>query len=128
MRAGGTLGSAPFDQLFMLGIERDNNLWLRGRIGTRDGRKGSSPLGYNYFLANTDFYRRIYSNGLLGIQVGPLLDIGRMGAPVSGLSTRQWLFDVGVEAKLKVLGTGVVLTYGRDLRSGSNAFFGTLPQ
>jgi hypothetical protein len=128
VRAGATFGSAPFDQLFMLGVERDNDLWLRGEIGTRNGRKGSSPLGYNYFLSNTDFYRRIYSNGLFTIKLGPLFDIGKMAAPANGLSTGAWIFDTGIEAKLTVLGTGVVLTYGRDLRSGNNAFFGTLAQ
>ena len=128
VRAGRTFGSAPFDELFLLGMERDTDLWLRGQIGTRDRRKGSSPLGSNYFLANTDFYRRIYGNGLFNIKAGPLADIARAGAATSGLATGQWLFDVGVAAKLTVLGTSVVLTYGRDLRSGSNAFYGTIAQ
>jgi tetratricopeptide (TPR) repeat protein len=125
VRAGGLMGVSPFDQLFMLGVERDNNLWLRGHIGSRNGKKGSSPVGTDYFLSNSDLDRRVYSNGLLGVQVGPLLDIGRMAAPTPGLSTGQWLFDTGVEAKLTVLGTNVVLTWGRDLRTGNNAFYGT---
>jgi len=126
LRAGRTFGNAPFDELFTLGVERDNDLWLRGHIGTRDRQKGSAPLGYNYVLSNSDFYRRIYTNGLLTVQAGPFLDIGRMGAPTSGLSTRQWLFDTGVEARLTVFRTRVILTYGRDLRAGTNAFYGTL--
>lgn len=125
VRGGGLVGATPFDELFMLGVERDNDLWLRGHIGTRGGKKGSSPLGDRYLLTNSDVYRRVYSNGLIGIEVGPLFDIGRMGAPTSGLSTNQWLFDTGVEAKLTVLGTDVVLTWGRDLRTGNNAFYGT---
>jgi hypothetical protein len=36
--------------------------------------------------------------------------------------------DTGVEVKLSVLGTGVVLTYGRDLRTGNNAFYGSAMQ
>jgi tetratricopeptide (TPR) repeat protein len=128
LRAGHTYGSAPFDELFMLGTERDNNLWLCGQIGTRDGRKGSSPLGYDYLLSNASLLRRVYSYGLFGVKAGPLLDVGRMSAPTSGLSTAQWLFDAGVEAKLTVMGTSVVLTYGRDLRSGSNAFYGAAAQ
>lgn len=125
VRGGGLVGATPFDELFMLGVERDNDLWVRGHIGTRGGRKGSSPLGDRYLLTNSDLYRRVYSNGLIGIEVGPLFDIGRMGAPTSGLSTNQWLFDTGIEAKLTVLGTNVVLTWGRDLRTGNNAFYGT---
>ena len=125
IRAGALLGATPFDQLFMLGVERDNDLWLRAHVGTRDGRKGSSPLGDKYFLSNSDLYRRLYSNGLLSIQAGPLFDIGRMAAPTSGLAPSQWLFDTGIEARLTVLGMHVVLTWGRDLRTGNNAFYGT---
>lgn len=129
LRAGKIFGATPFDDLFVLGIDRDDsNLWMRGHITTRDGRKGSSPIGNAYTLSNTDFYRRIYSNGLFAIHVGPLLDIGKMGAPTIGLSSDQWLFDAGIEARLTVLHTSVVLSYGRDLRSGANAFFGTVAQ
>lgn len=125
VRGGGLLGTYPFDQLFMLGVERDNDLWLRGESGTRDGRKGSSPLGDRYLLTNSDLYRRVYGNGLIDIQAGPLFDTGRMGAPTAGLSTSQWLFSAGLEAKLTVLGTPVILTWGRDLRTENNVFFGT---
>ncbi len=125
-RAGHTFGRAPFDELFMLGVERDNDLWLRGQIGTRDGRKGSSPLGNSYALSNTDFKRRIYSNGLLTIRAGPWLDMGKSYAPTDSLAPRQWLVSAGAEARFTVLGTGVVLTYGRDLRSGTNAVYATV--
>jgi tetratricopeptide (TPR) repeat protein len=127
LRAGKIFGTAPFDDLFLFGMDRDDtNLWMRGHIATRDGRKGSAPIGDAYVLSNTDFYRRIYGNGLIAIHAGPLLDIGRMSAPASGLSADQWLFDAGVQARLTVLHTSVVLSYGRDLRSGANSFFGAL--
>lgn len=125
VRAGGILGTAPFDEFFMLGVDRDNSLWLRGDLGVRDGRKGSAPLGTRYLLANSDLYRRIYGNGIIDLQAGPLFDVGRMGAPNPSLATRQWLFDVGAEARITVLGTRVVLTWGHDLRTGHNAIFGT---
>ena len=126
LRAAEIYGSAPFDDLFLFGMDRDDtNLWMRGHIATRDGRKGSAPIGDAYLLSNTDFYRRIYGNGLFAIHAAPLLDIGKMTAPTSGLSAGQWLFDTGVEIRLTVFHTSVVLSYGRDLRSGANAFFGT---
>ena len=40
LRGGDTFGDVPLDQLFQLGVERDNDLWLRGHSGTLDGRKG----------------------------------------------------------------------------------------
>lgn len=127
LRAGKIFGTAPFDDLFALGMERDDSsLWMRGHIATRDGRKGSSPVGNAYLLANTDFYRRIYGNGLIAIHAGPLLDVGRMAAPTTGLSSDQWLCDAGAEARLTILHTSVVLSYGRDLRSGANALFGSV--
>lgn len=127
LRAGKIFGSLPFDDLFVLGMDRDDtNLWMRGHIATRDGRKGSSPVGDAYFLSNTDVLRRVYGNGLLSIQAGPLLDVGKMTAPTAGLSNGEWLADAGVEARLTVLHTTVVLSWGHDLRSGANAFWGTV--
>ena len=126
VRAGKIFGTAPFDELFVLGMDRDDtSLWMRGHIATRDGRKGSSPVGDGYFLANTDVLRRVYGNGLVSVQAGPLLDVGKMAAPTAGLSTGEWLVDVGIEARLTVLHTSVVVSWGRDLRSGTNAFWGT---
>ena len=79
-----------------------------------------------FFLSNTDFYRSVWGNGLISVKAGPLLDVAKVSAPTAGLATQQWLFDAGAEIKLTVLGTGVVLTYGRDLRSGNNAFYGAV--
>jgi len=128
VRGGGIAGSAPLDELWMIGVERDNDLWLRGHIGTRDGRKGSAPIADKHFLSNTDFYRSLWGNGLISIKAGPLLDVAKASAPTTGLASRQWLVDAGIEVKLSVLGTGVVLTYGRDLRTGNNAFYGSAGQ
>jgi tetratricopeptide (TPR) repeat protein len=128
VRGGGIAGPAPVDELWMVGVERDNDLWLRGHVGTRGGKKGSAPIGDRYFLSNTDFYRSVWGNGLISMKAGPLLDIARVSAPTNGLAPKQWLFDVGAQVKLTVLGTGVVLTYGRDLRTGNNAFYGSVVQ
>ena len=128
VRGGGVAGSVPLDELWMIGVERDNDLWLRGHIGTRDGKKGSAPMANRFLLANTDFYRSIWSNGLISVKAGPLFDIARLAAPTASVAPRQWLFDVGAEVKLTVFGTGVVLTYGRDLRNGNNAFYGSVAQ
>lgn len=126
VRGGGAMGRVPFDELWLIGVERDTELWYRGRIGTRDGRKGSSPLADRYLLSNTDFYRRVYSNGFISVAAGPLLDVARTAAPNAALAPAQWMVSTGAEAKLTVLGTSVVVTYGRDLRTGTNAVFATV--
>jgi hypothetical protein len=127
LRAGETFGDVPFDELFQLGIERDNDLWLRGHAGTSDGRKGAAPLGRRYFLANWEVDKNVYRNGFFTVKLGPFVDSGAI-ADSSGLfGSQRWLRDTGAQCKVQVLGTmTVVLSYGRDLRGGRNAFYGTV--
>src|SRR5882724_4499676 len=127
IRAGATAGQATLDELFQLGIERDNDLWLRGHAGTRDGRKGAAPLGRQFFLANWEMDKNLYQNGFVTVKLGPFLDSGAV-ADSSGLfGSQRWLWDAGAQCKLRVLGSlTIVLSYGRDLRSGRNVFYGTV--
>ncbi len=122
-RAGKTFGQIPFDELFMLGVERDNDLPLRAHLGTRHGEKGSAPLGGNYFLSNWESARKAYSNGFLAVRLGPFLDTGKILDATSTLGPEKWFFDTGAQARLSVLGVHVVLLYGKDLRTGNNAFY-----
>lgn len=121
--AGKTFGQVPFDELFMLGVERDNDLPLRAHPGTRHGEKGSAPLGHNYFLSNWESARKVYSNGFLTVKLGPFLDTGKILDSTSNLGPEKWFFDTGAQARLRVLGVDVVLLYGKDLRTGNNAFY-----
>ncbi|PYT41282.1 MAG: hypothetical protein DMG45_13940 [Acidobacteria bacterium] len=127
IRTGATAGKATLDELFELGIERDNDLWLRGHAGTFDGRKGSAPLGRRFFLANWETDKSIYQNGFFTVKFGPFLDSGAI-ADSSGLfGSRRWLWDAGAQCKVRVLGSlTVVLSYGRDLRGGKGVFYGTV--
>ena len=126
IRAGDTFGHTPFDELFMLGMERDNDLWLRAHIGTRGGRKGSAPLGYRYFLSNWETDKNVYRNGIITFKLGPFVDTGKIGGATASLASDKWLWDTGVQSKLSVLGIGVSVIYGKDLRSGNNAFYTTV--
>jgi tetratricopeptide (TPR) repeat protein len=126
LRAGKTFGQVPFDELFMLGLERDNDLPMRAHIGTRDGRKGSAPLGRNYFLSSWETDKNIYSNGLLTLKVGPFLDTGKITDPSPLLGSRVWLCDTGGQLKVRVLGVAAAFSYGKDLRTGNNAFYATV--
>ncbi len=108
VQAGKTFGQVPFDELFILGVERDNDLWMRAHIGTRDRRKGSAPLGENYFLSNWETDKNLYSNGIFTVRLGPLLDTGKITDSSSNLGTQKWLFDTGAQAKVAVFGVGVI--------------------
>lgn len=125
VRAGSTAGQPPFDELYALGMERDNDLWMRAHIGTRDGRKGSAPLGRHYFLSNTEIDKNLYANGLIAVKLGPFLDSGKITDPALNFGSKTWLWDTGAQAKLRVLGVGITFVYGKDLRTGNNAFYFT---
>jgi tetratricopeptide (TPR) repeat protein len=126
VRAGGTAGKTTLDEFFQLGVERDNDLWLRGQAGTMDGRKGAAPLGRRYFLANWEMDKNIYRNGFFTLKLGPFLDNGAV-ADSSGLfGSREWLWDSGVQCKLRIFGSvTVLLSYGKNVRGGKGVFYGT---
>ncbi|MGH9356165.1 MAG: tetratricopeptide repeat protein, partial [Terriglobia bacterium] len=116
LRAGKTWGTPPFDNLFILGLERDNNLWLRAHIGTADGKKGSAPLGRDYVLFNWDDFKTLFQNGLLSLRLGPFLDSGKITDPSRDFGSRRWLLDAGLELKAQVMGAATVeLFFGKDL-------------
>ncbi|HEU5402628.1 MAG TPA: hypothetical protein VFU86_14795 [Terriglobales bacterium] len=123
---GHTFGDVPFDELFMLGIERDNDLMLRGHAGTRDGRKGSAPLGRNYFLANWELDKQLLDAGLFRLTLGPFLDTGKITDSNPTLGSDKWLYDTGAQLKLRVLGVGFAFLYGKDLRTGNNTLYAYL--
>lgn len=125
--AGETLGQPPFDELFILGMERDNDLWLRAHVGTRDGKKGSAPLGRDYLLTSSDVDKIAYQNGFLKLKLGPFLDSGRIYDPSGSFGSRMWLWDTGGRTKLQIFsGPTLMLVYGKDLRTGRNAYYFTV--
>lgn len=126
IHAGATAGKTTLDELFQLGVERDNDLWLRGQAGTLDGRKGAAPLGRRYFLANWEMDKNIYGNGLFNVKLGPFLDNGAV-ADSSGLfGAQRWQWDSGLQCKVRVLGgITAVFSYGFNLRGGKGVFYGT---
>jgi tetratricopeptide (TPR) repeat protein len=119
--AGRTFGDPSFDELFMLGVLGDSELPVRAHIATRDGKKGSAPLGQNYFLSNWEGTRNVSPISFLKIKVGPFVDTGIISDSGSALGSQKWLWDVGAQAQLQIFGFGVTVAYGRDLRSGRNA-------
>src|SRR5262249_52246168 len=126
LRGADTFGEVPLDMLDQLGVERDNDLWLRGHDGLLDGRKGNAPMGRRYVLANSELNKTLYDASFFRVQVGPFFDAGAI-ADSSGLfGSEKWLFDTGLQARVRLLGSvAVVLSYGRDLRNGKGLFFAT---
>lgn len=126
IRGANMFGVVPLDQLYELGLDRDSPLWLRGHGATIDGKKGGAPLGRRYVLLNSEYDRTLYNGGFFRIQAGPFLDMGKITDSTGAFGDSRWLTDTGVQVKVRVLGAvSVALSYGRDLRNGKGAFFGT---
>jgi tetratricopeptide (TPR) repeat protein len=120
---GRIFGSAPFDELYSLGLEREDNIALRGYGGTRDGKKGTAPTGTQYVIANIDVFRQIYAMPLATLDAGPLVDVGRMWHQVSGDLEGRVLIDGGLQVRLRLVnGFTFVLSYARAIRGGGGVF------
>ena len=129
LRAGGTFGRVPLDDLYMLGFDRDNDLWMRGHNDLRNGQKGAAPLGRNFILSNSDIEKVLYSNGLIQVKAGPFLDTGDAYDSSAFFGSPKWLTDTGLQTTVRLLGRfEFVLGYGKDLRSGNNTFYSTVSQ
>ncbi len=127
LRAGRTFGQVPFDDFFMLGFDRDNQLWMRGHNGLLNGQKGNAPLGRNYVLSNSDSEKVLFHDAFVQLQVGPFVDTGDIYDASEYFGSPKWLTDTGLQAKVKLLGSfEFVLGYGKDLRSGANTFYSTV--
>ncbi len=57
---------------------------------------------------------------------GPFLDTGKITDPTPGLGSHKWLWDIGLQTKVRAFGMGVVFSYGKDLWSGNNAFYASM--
>jgi hypothetical protein len=121
--AGKAIGAVPFDEMFLLGMDRDSDLWLRGHVVATDGRKGSGPISRAYVLNRNEISRTVLRTPFLRCDVGPFLDVGRVSeAWRSGF--RGWLVDTGLQSKFRFPG-GLVFTLisGFDTRTGSSVIY-----
>jgi predicted double-glycine peptidase len=124
---GKAYGRLPFDELYMLGLERDNDLWMRGHVGSHDGRKGNAPLGTQYTLFQSEVNRTVLKSRFGNVLVGPFFDVGTISDSYHRFGSSGWMQDTGVQAKLRSRGGFTLsLIYGRDLRDGRGAFYATV--
>lgn len=127
LRSGGTFGEVPFDELYVLGFDRDTDLWMRGHPGLIAGQKGNAPLGREYVLLNSEVDKILYHAPFVTFRAGPFLDTGKVYDPSGYFGSPRWMWDTGIQLRIRVLGSfEFVLGYGKDLRSGRNSFFNTV--
>jgi hypothetical protein len=71
--------------------------------------------------------KNIYRNGFFTLKLGPFLDAGAVADSSSLFGSERWLWDCGMQSKVRILGgLMVILSYGRDLRGGRNVFYGSV--
>ncbi|MGH9739977.1 MAG: hypothetical protein ACRD4X_15525 [Candidatus Acidiferrales bacterium] len=127
LRTGVTFGQVPFDDLFVLGFDRDTDLWMRGYPALYHGQKGNAPLGRDYILSNWDFDKIAYDNPFFTATIGPFLDSGNAYDPSAYFGSHRWMWDSGLQTKIRVLGRAeIVLGWGITLRSARSSFFATV--
>ena len=125
-RAGRADGRLPFDELFIFGLERDNDLWLRGHIATQDRKRGSGFLGQDFMLWNWEVEKRIFQIPFLDVQLGPAVDTGRIYDQDHNFGSGSWLTDLSLLLKARFRhNVTIIFSYGKDLQTGRNAFYVT---
>lgn len=126
LSAAKSMGDTPFDELYSLGLERDNDLLLRGHSATRDGKKGSGPVGPHYFLVNLELNKEVYRGGLWSIVLTPYVDSGKTFDGSGYFGSRVWQWDAGIQLKLMIFErVSLIVSYGKSLRSGENTLYST---
>ncbi len=106
LRGGAIRGDAPFDERFIVGLERDTDLWLRGHAGSKDGRKGSAPAARSFALLNLDWDQPLWNPGMFSLSAGPLLDVARVRG--------EWPADPGAQTTLRLPGgPGATFSWSR---------------
>ena len=84
-------------------------------------------MGREYVLWSWETDKILHQNAFLTVKLGPFLDLGRIADPSKDFLTKGWLWDPGVQCKVRVLGSlSIIFSYGRDLRSGRSAFYTTV--
>jgi predicted double-glycine peptidase len=118
LRLGRAIGRTPFDEAFLIGLDRDSNLWLRGHSATLGGRKNAANITRAFAVTNSDFQKKVLDRGWFSLSAGPFLDTQK-----SSISPR-WLADTGIELRFGILQEiGAAISYGHGLRDGRHALF-----
>jgi len=118
VRIGSGFGRLPFDERFMIGLDRDSDLWLRAHSAIVDGQKNAGNTSRSFVVVNSDFQKPVLARGWFTVTGGPFVDLGK-----SSIST-GWLTDTGIEFRWSILGAfGINVSYGKSLSDNHRSVF-----
>jgi predicted double-glycine peptidase len=114
-RAGRVWGTAYVDELFSVGIDRDDDLWLRGHSTTREGRKGAGLTTRRYILWNGELSKTLFEKAFFKASLVPFADVARVGSIY---------VDAGAELRFSFTSVATFsVSVGRDLKAGRTLVF-----
>jgi CBS domain-containing protein len=115
LRSGRIWGTAALDELFAVGVDRDDDLWLRGHAVVRDGRKGTGVVTRRYVLLNSEISKEFLDKSFVRAAIVPFVDIARAGSS---------FVDAGAELRVSIASLFTFsISLGRDLKAGRNVLF-----
>lgn len=126
--AGTSQRQLPLDRYFVLGVGQDTDLPLRAHASARAGRKGNSPMGRHFFLANLQLQRPLGHWRFLHVSGLAFTDTAFVaGRPFDG-QTPEWFQDVGMGVRVGALGSELVdVLFGYDVKTSSLNIWVGLP-
>ena len=114
-RTGRVWGSAEVDEIFSVGVDRDEDLWLRGHSTTLHGRKGAGLTGRRYVLWNSEISKTVLDSTFVRASVVPFVDVARAGSV---------FVDAGAELRISLASLATFsVSVGRDLKAGRTLVF-----
>ena len=119
---GQLLGSAPFDEFFSMGADRNMDLRLRAHRSRRDPY-GENPFSTGYMLLNGDVSKTIFENGKVRWRLIPFTDLAAINRTELWTGP-QWFLDLGMQSGLEFFhSVELMVSYGKDLRTGRNVIY-----
>ncbi len=120
LRKGFSSENLPLDHCFVAGIGQDDPLPLRAHPTVNEGRKGNSPMGRRYFLANLEFQRRLLRWKMLDVDGLVFSDTAMIAKSPFEDSAPKWFQDLGFGLRFGAMGQKwIEALFGFDLRASS---------
>ena len=121
-RIGTLLGSAPFDEFYSMGADRNMDLRLRAHRSRMDPY-GENPFSTGFLLLNWDISKTVFDNGRFRWRLIPFTDVAAMKR-TELWDGPHWFIDLGMQSGFQVFNSvELMVTYGKDLRSGRNVIY-----
>jgi hypothetical protein len=79
-------------------------------------------MGTAYVLSNWELDKDVFTKRFVNVKLGPIFDAGKITGPAT-FGSREWLFDLGAQTKLRVMGAQVTASYAWDMRTLTGAYY-----